>query len=306
MTNLRVLVSGGTGFIGRNLVAELVARGHEVTTLSRGGLTRRRGDAERFAGVEQYSMDAGSAEAIGVASRAEAIVHLAALSNASASFDDPHGFNRLNALGTLAMLEGARRGGGRIVIASSQRIYRPSPDPIPEDGVVEPQDPYGYSKLCGEEWAEMYRRFHGVHSCVVRFFSVYGPGLVIQGGTSGVVGILVGRALRGERLIAHAGQLRDLTYVSDVVQGMVLALEKPAVSGSCYNVATGKGTSMEDLAEAVRQATGSRSEIAVEPGPSYGYLVADISRARAELGYEPHVDLAEGLKRYVDWYRAEG
>jgi UDP-glucose 4-epimerase len=294
---MRVLVTGGTGFIGRSLVEELLARRHAVSTLSR--------RSEGVRGAEHFAMDAGSDEAITAASRAEAVVHLAALSNASASFADPYTFNRLNAMGTLAMLEGARRGGGRIVFASSQRIYRPSPDPIPEDGVIEPQDPYGYSKLCGEEWLEMYRRFHDVHVATVRFFSVYGPGLVIHGGSSGVVGIFVGKALRGERLVAHTNQLRDLTYVSDVVQGMLLALERPAESGSCYNIATGRGTSMEELALAVRRATDSRSEIDIEPGESYGYLVADISRARAELGYEPQVDLATGLERYVAWYRGQ-
>ncbi len=292
---MRVLVTGGTGFIGRNLVAELVARGHVTTTLSR----RRSG----LPGVAHISADAGSEEAVAAASRAEAVVHLAGLSDASASCADPYGFNRQNALGTLAILEGARRGGASVVFASSQRIYRPAPDPIPESGAIEPQDPYGYSKLCGEQWMEMYRRFHGVRTCVLRFFSVYGPGLLMPGGSSGVVGIFVGRALRGDALVAHTHQLRDLTHVSDVVSGILLALEKPAAPGSCYNIATGLGTSMEELAMAVRRATGSDCDIILEEGPSYGYLVADISRAKAELGYVPRVDVQEGLEKYVAWYR---
>ena len=292
---MRVLVTGGTGFIGRHLVEALLARGHQVLTLSR----RREG----VPGAEHHSMDAGSEEAISVASRVDAIAHLAALSNASASYAEPFTYNRLNALGTLAMLEGARRGGARIVFASSQRVYRPSLRPIAEDGLIEPQDPYGYSKLCGEQWLEMYRRFYDVHTCTVRFFSVYGPGLVVQGGTSGVVGIFVGRALRGEPLVAHTEQLRDLTYVSDVARGVLLALEKPAPAGSCYNVATGRGTSMVELAKAVRAAASSRSDIVVESGQEFGYLVADISMARTDLGYEPMVELPEGLEKYVAWFR---
>ncbi|MHB1162240.1 MAG: NAD-dependent epimerase/dehydratase family protein [Chloroflexota bacterium] len=292
---MRILVTGGTGFIGAHVVEALLGRGHHPITLSR--------RAEGLPGVEHRSLDVTGDDAIRVASELDAIVHLAALSNASASYQQPLLFNRINAMGTLAMLEGARRGGGRIVFASSQRIYRPVPDPIPEDGLVEPQDPYGYSKLCGESWLEMYGRFHGVHGTTLRFFSVYGPGLVIAGGASGVAGIFVGRALRDEPITAHTGQNRDLTYVTDVAQGILLALEGPAPSGSCYNVATGIGTSMEELARQVCRITGSRSEIRVEGSQSYGYLVADISRARRELGYEPHVDLKEGLERYVAWYR---
>jgi len=292
---MRVLVTGGTGFIGTHLVRALQARGHQPVTLSR--------RSEGLPGVEHYSLDTGSEDAICVASRADAVVHLAALSNASLSRRDPFLYSRANALGTLTMLEGARRGAGRFIFASSQRIYRPSLQPIPEAGVVEPQDPYGYSKLCGESWVEMYGRFYGLHGVILRFFSVYGPGLLVTAGTSGVMGIFVRRALQGETLVVHADQRRDLTFVSDVVQGIVLALEKPAPAGSCYNIATGEGTTMEELARLVCQMTGSRSEISVEHTESFGYLVADITRARAELDYSPRVGLEEGLERYVAWYR---
>ncbi len=293
---MRVLVTGGTGFIGTHLVRALQAHGHVPITLSR----RREGLPE----VEHHSLEAGSDEAVKLASQVDAIVHLAALSNASLSRQDPLLYSRTNSLGTLAMLEGARLGGGRILFASSQRVYRPSLRPIPEVGLLEPQDPYGYSKLCGENWLEMYGRFYGVHGVTLRFFSVYGPGLVVAGGASGVVGIFVRRALRGEPLTAHANQRRDLTFVSDVVRGIMLALEKPAPAGSCYNIATGVGTNMEELAEAVCRVTGSRSKILVEHSQSFGYLVADIFRARTDLNYSPQIDLMRGLEQYVAWYRS--
>lgn len=293
---MKVLVTGGTGFIGTHLVEALLEREHQVTTLSR--------RSEGPPGVRHLSLDVAGDEVAEVASTVDAVVHLAALSNASASYLDPLGYNRVNALGTLAVLEGARRGGARVVFASSQRIYRPSLQPIPEDGLIEPQDPYGYSKLCGESWMEMYARFYGVHGTVLRFFSVYGPGLVVTSGASGVVGIFVRQALLGEPLVAHTNQRRDLTYVSDVVQGILLALERPARAGSCYNIATGIGTSMEELARVVCRVTRSRSKILVERAESFGYLVADVSRAREELDYAPRVPLEEGLEMYVAWYRA--
>ena len=295
---MKVLVTGGTGFIGTHLVDSLLERGHGVITLSR--------RPEGPPGVEHHSTDVRSDEATSVASRVDAIVHLAGLSNASVSYQDPALFSRVNALGTLAILEGARLGGARVVLASSQRVYRPSLRPIPESGLVEPQDPYAYSKLCAESWLEMYARFYGVCGITLRFFSVYGPGLVAASGTSGVAGIFVARALRGEPLAVHANQRRDLTYVSDVVQGIVLALEKPVAPGSCYNVATGIGTTMEELAELVRRLTRSRSRVVLETAESFGYLVADISKARAELDFSPRVDLAEGLERYIAWFRANG
>ena len=293
---MRVLVTGGTGFIGANLVRALLERGHQVVTLSH--------RAEGLAGVEHHSLEVADEDAIRVAARAEGIVHLAGLSDASASRRDPLLFNRVNALGTLSMLEAARLGGGRLVFASSQRVYRPSPKPLPESGPIEPQDPYGYSKLCGERWLEMYVRFYGVRAVTLRFFSVYGPGLVTASAGSAVAGIFVGRALRGEPLIAHADQRRDITFVSDVVDGILLAMEKPVEPGSCYNVATGVGTSMEELATAVCRVVRSRSPIVAERSQAFGYLVADISRARSDLGYEPRVGLEEGLERYVAWYRA--
>lgn len=295
---MKVLVTGGTGFIGTHVARTLAERGHEVATLSR--------RTDGLPGLRHHSLDVTSPEAIQVAPAYDAIAHFAAISNASGSYADPYGYNRNNLLGVLGMLEAARQGGARVVFASTQRIYRPSPDPIPEDGLIDPQDPYAYSKLCGERSLEMYRRFFGVHDVTVRFFSVYGPGLVVQSGTSGVAGIFVGRALRGERLVAHTNQLRDLTYVGDVAWGTVLALEAEVPAGSCYNVATGLGTSMEELAQTVRGATRSSSEVVVEPGPSYGYCVADISKVRRELGYSPRVSLLEGLERYIDWYRAQG
>lgn len=295
---MKILVTGGTGFIGSHLVDALLERSHQVITLS----TRPEGPS----GAEHHQLDVASVGATEVASKVEAIVHLAGLSNASVSYANPLLFNRVNAFGTLAILEGARRGGARVIFASSQRIYRPSLQPIPEYGLIEPQDPYGYSKLCGEAWLEMYARFYEVPAVTLRLFSIYGPGLLVSTGTSGVAAIFVGRALRGQPLTVHANQRRDLTYVSDVVQGILLALEKAVPPGSCYNVATGIGTSMEELARLVCDLTRSRSEIVVENSESFGYLVADISKARAELDYSPRVGLADGLERYIAWYRANG
>ena len=140
------------------------------------------------------------------------------------SFRRPFEYNRLNALGTLNVLEGARRTGGHVILASTQRVYRTTRGPIREDAALAPADPYAVSKLVAERWCQMYSEQLGVPTTVVRLFSVYGPGQVGQG-TSGVVSIFLGRALRNEPLEVHAEQRRDLTEVGDVARGIRLVIE---------------------------------------------------------------------------------
>src|SRR4051812_28415933 len=253
---MRILVTGASGFIGRHVVTELIAAGHMVTALSRHpspDLQTASPDARTASAdgrlcnlqADVLSDDAGRA-----AGEAEAVVHLAGRGDVQASFREPLEYNRLNALGTLNVLEGARAGGGHVVLASTQRVYRPAEGPIPEDAPLGPVDPYAVSKHVAEQWCAMYARQLGVPTTVVRLFSVYGPGQVGQG-TSGVVSIFLDRAARGEPLVVHADQQRDLTWVGDVARGIRLAVETPPGGdrrGRVYNLATGVGTTLYELA----------------------------------------------------------
>ena len=296
---MRVLVTGASGFIGRHVVAELSEAGHRVRTLH-----RRR--ALQFAGLEHVAADVLSQEARAAAQATDAIVHLAGSGDVQASFREPFEYNRLNALGTLNVLEGARGTGAHVVLASTQRVYRPAREPLREDAPLAPADPYAVSKLVAERWCQMYAEQLGVPTTVVRLFSVYGPGQVGQG-TSGIVSIFLERALRDEPLEVHVVQRRDLTYVVDVARGIGLAIERapalPAVR--VYNVATGVGTSFDELARLVCRVVGSRSTVLLpaseSDGAAPGDLVADVGRARSELGYAPTVGLEEGIKRMAAW-----
>lgn len=289
---MKVLVTGGTGFIGTHLVDALIDEGDEVVTVS------RRSQASH-ARASHIMADVGETAMLEGLGKIDAIVHLAASADASASFADPLRYSRINAFGTLNMLETARKYDALFIFASSQRIYRPQNFPLREDAPAGPVDPYGYSKLIGEHWVHMYRDLFNVRTAVLRFFSVYGPGQVLTGGTSGVVAIFVNRALRGEPLRVTDGNLRDFTYVTDVVKGIALALENPAAIGKTYNIATGETTSIGALARVVKEVAGSPSEIIVsghEPIESY---VADIKKATGDLGYIPSIKLRHGLERYV-------
>lgn len=287
---MRVLVTGATGFIGRHLCRALASAGDvpiEPNGAAIGGNRGRRGDVrlqETWRSVAET----------------EAVVHLAGLSDASLSGEQPVEYNTVNALGTLLGLEAARRHDKLFVLASSQRVYRPQRATASEEAALQPVDPYGYSKMAAERWVEMYRRVFGLRTVVVRFFSVFGPGQSVGRGTSGVVSIFTTRALQGQDLIVHGRAWRDFTYVTDVVKGITLALANPAAVGQTYNIATGVGTSTAELAEAVLRACGSRSKIALaEPEKEGESYVADISKARAQLGYQPEVTLRAGLERYA-------
>jgi UDP-glucose 4-epimerase len=298
---MQILVTGGSGFIGRHVVAEVTGAGHQVTTLHRGApLTAREigGPAPRHLQLDVLSDMARLA-----ATRADAVVHLAGRGDVQASFREPVEYNQLNALGTLNILDGARESGAHVVLASTQRIYQPTDQPIREDARVAPTDPYAYSKLVAEQWCRMYAEQLATPTTVVRLFSVYGPGQVGQG-TSGVVSIFLDRARRGEPLTVHADQQRDLTWVGDVARGNRLALEsspRAETPARVYNLATGVGTTLHQLAQMVCTTLDSTSEIVPPAGRSdEGDRVADVSHARAELGYEPGTSVADGIARLVE------
>lgn len=288
---MQVLVTGASGFIGRHLAAELERAGHHVSTLHRGG------PISGISGVH-VAADILSSQAREAAGRAEAIVHLAGRGDVQASFEHPFEYSKLNALGTLNILEGARAAGAHVVFASTQRVYAVTTAPVTEDAPLEPTDPYAVAKLVSERWARMYSDQLGLPTTTLRLFTVYGPGQVGRG-VSGVVEIFLSRARLGLPIEVHGIQQRDLTWVGDVACGLRLAVEQPSQPGQhrVYNLASGVGTSLEKLAELVCSAVGSSSTIVRPTAPSpEGNRIADISRARSELGYQPRVGIEEGLR----------
>jgi len=294
---MRVVVPGGTGFVGRHFVRELLAHGHEVTVVGRGPAppdlecAYRRGDLSAAA---PRSLLAGH----------DAIAVLAGNGDVQAALADPVASFRANALTVLRALEAARGAGGtRVLVVSTQRVYAPAAMPLREDSPLDPADPYALAKRTAEEWALLYRAQYGVPAIVVRLFSSYGPGQLARSPLSGVIAIFVARALAGQPLVVHGPGRRDFVYVSDAARGLRLALEHADLHAGPYNLGSGVGTGLWELAELVRREVGSNVPIQARSGGEALDRVADLERASADLGYRPRVMLAEGLRAYVEWCR---
>jgi UDP-glucose 4-epimerase len=219
------------------------------------------------------------------------------------SLEHPHVVSLVNAGGTLNVLEGAREGGARVVLASTQRVYLPSSHPLTEDAPRAADNPYAVSKRVAEQWLGMYQDLYAVPTVALRGFSIYGPGQLVRGGSSGVLSILTQRALAGLPLDVDAGTLRDFVHVSDAVAAFRLALTAPGAVGGVFNVGSGVATSLATLAERVRAATASASVVQARDAVEASGYVADLTRARAELGFEPGISLEQGLDEYVNWLR---
>jgi nucleoside-diphosphate-sugar epimerase len=233
-----------------------------------------------------------------------AVVHLAGRGDVAESRGDPVGYAQLNASGTLNALEAARAAGAIFVLASSQRVYPLQPQPCREEDALAPDSPYGYTKWVAELWCRMASEQFGVTSRVLRFFSVYGPGQHTNGG-SGVVAIFARAALAVQPLVIQSAGRRDFTDARDAARAIALVIDAPADgTHRVYNIATGTGTTFRALAQLVIDCTGSGSTLVEDIHEAPGRdLVADISRARAELGYLPCVQLHEGLSHYIQWLR---
>lgn len=296
---MRILVTGATGFIGRHLVQGLLADGHEVISCSRA--------AAGPPGAKLHiTHDFASSTLLPDIGAVDAVIHLAAASSALEAQEDPARVHRTNVQGTLETLLFAQQCHAAFVLASSQRVYRMGPLALQEEAPKRPPDLYGYSKLAGELYVEMASRVMGVAGAIVRPFAVYGPGQLIVRGVSGVVSILAQRALDGEEMRVMSPYPKDFVDVTDVANGIARSIAACQSPARAYNIATGVPTTILELAKALQRVTGSASSI-VEDYSQHepGGLVANIERARGELGYEPKIGLEEGLRTYVSWLSAQ-
>ncbi len=304
---MRVLVTGGAGFIGSHLVRRLLREGYEVVVLDNfctGRLENLEGVLESVEVVEGDLRDAGAVE--GALKGVDAVAHLAALVDVAESVEKPHLYLDVNVYGTLNLLRAARRV-EVLVFASSAAVYGdPVRLPIDEEHPISPISPYGATKAAGEALVSAYARLHGFRPVILRLFNVYGPKQ--SRAYAGVVTEFMRRIARGEPPVIYGDgtQTRDFVYVDDAVEYFVRALRDDGIRG-VYNVGSGRPVSVLSLAETAARVMGRPDLRPVFAPPRPGdikHSVARVDRAVRDFRYEPRVTLEEGLRRTAESLRA--
>lgn len=307
MKNTKVLVTGGAGFIGSNLVKRLLEEGNTVTVLDN-FMSGYRSNLDPFPAVHIIEGDIRDKTTVEKAIQgAEVVFHLAASVGNKRSIDQPITDAEINVLGTLNILEAARKAGIRkIVTSSSAGIFGELKTmPIKEDHPIEPDSPYGCTKLCEEKLCLSYAKLYDIEAVCLRYFNVYGPNQRFDA-YGNVIPIFVFRMLRDEPLIIFGDgeQTRDFVHVNDVVQANIRAAETIGVSGA-FNIASGTCVSINRLVELITK--GSSIKTKIEHGPErpgdVRHSLADISFAHRIIDYTPSVNLEIGIAEYVLWAR---
>ena len=303
---MKVLVTGGAGFIGSHLVDRLVQEGHEVVVVDNLSTGKRR-NLNRVARFVKLDIQSSGLERVLRNERPHMVMHLAAQMDVRKSVEDPMFDAQVNVLGTLNVLQQSIKHGVRKVVFSSsggaiygeQEIY-----PAPESHVTRPLSPYGVSKLCGEQYLSYYQRVNGLQIVSLRYANVYGPRQDPEG-EAGVVAIFIQKLLNNEQAIVNGNgrQTRDFVYVEDVVEANLAAMGQD-VQGT-YNVGTGEETSINDLLRILVRHTNSTCKEVHGPakGGEQARSVIDSGKLRQELSWESRTELSEGLKRTVDYFR---
>jgi UDP-glucose 4-epimerase len=310
---MRVLVTGGAGFIGSHVVERLLAAGHEVSvvdTLERGSRENIAGPLERGVGLHVMDIRDKELRDLMASERPEVVMHLAAQIDVRVSVADPLLDADVNVTGSLNLLEGAREAGTRKVIVTSSGgcIYgepKPSALPVKETYRGTPESPYGISKRVLHDYLAFYRRAHGLDWTVLALANVFGPRQDPYG-EAGVVSIFLGAMLEGRRPVIYGDgkQTRDFVYAGDVADALMRAITKG--SGTVFNIGTGVETTVMELWEGCARATGYTGEMNFAPKRlgELERISLDWGRARKKLGWEPETDLASGLAETAAWVKS--
>jgi UDP-glucose 4-epimerase len=309
----RVLVTGGAGFIGSNLVRALLDRGDDVRVLDNLSTGRRENLAELEPRIDLVKGDIRDGAAVDRATAgADYVLHLAALPSVVESMEDPLTADEVNVHGTLRVLESARRAGvRRLVYAATCAAYGDSPElPKVETMRPEPISPYAVGKLTGEHYCQVYTRSFGLPCVALRYFNIFGPRQSPTSDYAAAIPRFVTAMLAGQAptIFGDGGQTRDFCFVANVVEANLLALAAPAAPGHVYNVALGRSYSLLEVVSLLGEVLGRKAEVRFAP-PRPGDIrdsAADISAIRRDLGYGGEWDLRRGLDATVAWYASRG
>lgn len=308
---MRYVVTGGAGFIGSNMVDELVRRGHTVTVLDdlsagkESNLAHIRGKIDFLVGSITDLAAVQSA-----VQGADYVIHLAARTSVPRSVKDPLESNHVNINGTLNVLVAARDAKvKRFVYAASSSAYGETPtQPKVETMQSQPISPYGVTKYVGELYAQVFGRNYGLENASVRYFNVFGPRQDPTSQYSGVLSRFMLAVIQGQRPVIYGDgeQSRDFTFIENVVDVTLRACETSGASGLVFNGGTGERITLNKVLRQLEKITGKKLQAKYDP-PRTGDIrdsQADISLARKVLGYQPSVDFETGLERTWQWYQS--
>ena len=304
---MRIVVTGGAGFIGSHVVDGFIAAGHEVAIVDDLS-TGHRENLNPNAAFHELDIGSSAAADLIRRLRPDVISHHAAQMDVRRSVADPIFDAKTNVLGTINLLDAARQAGTKrfLFVSSGGAVYGEQEQyPAPESHPTNPVSPYGVSKRSGELYAFFFQAEYGLPFVALRYANVYGPRQDPHG-EAGVVAIFSGKMLRSEPVTVNGDglQTRDYVFVGDVARANLLALAADATGP--FNIGTGVETDVNTLARLLLEASGSRSEVRHGPAKSgeQRRSVIDSRRAAELLGWRPEVPLADGLRRTVDWFRA--
>jgi UDP-glucose 4-epimerase len=306
----RILVTGGAGFIGSNLVRGLLDRGDEVVVLDNFSTGRRENleevlnDIRLVEGCLTVPADVEKALA-GV----DGVLHQGALPSVPKSLAYPLETNLANIVGTLTLLEGCRLAGvKRVVYAASSSAYGDQDAPSKsEDLPAQPLSPYAIQKLTGEYYCSVYHQLFGLETIALRYFNVFGPRQNPASQYAAVIPAFITRILAGESPIVHGDglQSRDFTYIENVIEANLMALAAPAdACGRTYNAACGDSATLLDLIEGINEILG----VDIQPvhtearAGDVRHSRANVSQIEAAIGFRARISLREGLKQTIAWY----
>ena len=301
---MRCLVTGGGGFIGSNIAVRLLEEGHEVRVIDSFATGHR---SNLGPDIEVVEGDVQSYERVHNATRGvEVVFHQAALPSVPRSVQDPLMSNAVNVTGTLNVLLGARDNDvRRVVFASSSSVYGANKTlPKHESLTLAPISPYAVSKQAGESYCRAFAEVYGLETVALRYFNVFGPRQDPNSQYAAVVPRFITAALDDEPVTIYGDgtQSRDFTYVGNVVDANLLAMDAPGVAGTAMNVAMGESTTLNELVSLLEQVMDR--EIGVHNAPprvgDVPHSHADISAAREKLGFEPRTGLREGLALTIE------
>jgi nucleoside-diphosphate-sugar epimerase len=311
----RTLVTGGAGFIGSHIVDRLLREGSEVTIIDNLDTGHLSNIANHLDTKEAHFVK-GDIRDLNLVRTSikdvDVVFHEAAIASVALSVKDPILVNDINVTGTLNLLKAASDlGVKRFVYASSAAVYGDTQSPEKkEDMVLNARSPYGISKLAAEHYVRVFCKLYGIETVSLRYFNVYGPRqrFDLQCAYGGVITIFVNRLLRNKPpiIFGDGEQTRDFVYIEDVVNANMLAMSSKNAVGEAFNIGTGLNTSVNRVAETLKQIMDKKElkNVHADPRPADGrHGYADISKAEKILGFHPSVGIKEGLMQLVDWYK---